>query len=123
MKILKIFYVVPYVFLAMLVEWKNCPTGMVKVEIPLFCLGAALLGVLGGLCWTKAEFRVLSLLQAIVSGGFVLLLSRLPLVNKCGGVWATYFKPFTAIQLFVILEAVFWLMEWAVCALVKKIKP
>jgi len=123
MKTLKIFYAVPYVFLVMLIEWRNCPTGMVEVEIPLFLISAVLLGVIGGLCWTKKEFRKLNLVQAIVSGACVLLLSGLPLVNKCGDVWATYFKPFTAIQLYVILEAVFWLIECAVCALVKKIKP
>ena len=123
MRVLKILYAVPYVFLVMLIEWRNCPTGMVAVEIPLFCGSAVLLGVFGGLYWMKAELRALGFLQAIASGGLVLLLSGLSLVNKCGSVWATYFKPFTAIQLFVILEAVFWLVECAVCALVKKVKP
>jgi hypothetical protein len=122
MKALKVFCAIPYVFLVMLIEWRNCPTGMVEVEIPLFCISAALLGVIGGLYWTKLEFRKWSLLQAAVSGICVLLLAQLPFVNKCGNVWATYFKPFTAIQFFFILEILFWLIGSAARAIVKKIK-
>lgn len=122
MKTLKIFYAVPYVFLVMLIEWRNCPTGMVEVEIPLFLISAVLLGVIGGLFWTKKEFRKLNLMQTIVSGACVLLMSCLPVTNKCGNLWATYFKPFTAIQLFLLLEVLFYLTESAVCVIVRSKK-
>ena len=122
MKAVKIFYVIPYVFFVMLIEWRNCPTGMVMVEIPLFCLSAVLLGALGGIFLPKSAFYMWNLIQAGASGICVLVLAGLPYVNRCGNVWATYFKPFTAVQFFVFLQVLFWLIERITYALVRKRK-
>lgn len=103
---------VPYLFLAMLIEWRCCPTGLLSLELLIFLIPV-------GLSWragkrgTKKEALLGAVLQGLVSGAFVaaLSLADVPL-NRCGNVWGTYFKPFSAWELFVLLEGLLLLLQW-----------
>ena len=114
-------YMVPYAFLAMWIEWKNCPTGLLILEIPVAILPLACLAVLYGKSSTGKSMILGNLINLAVSGGFVAALTFCGTCrNKCGNPWAAYFKPFSALTAFLLLQCLLFLVQWLIYALAKR---
>lgn len=108
-------YCVPYVFLAMWIEWLNCPTGLVLVELPLAIIPLTVLAVRAGRAQRKKRIVVGNIINFMASGVLTVLLCVIdPPLNKCGNIWFTYFEPLDAIVLFLLVEVLLFFLQWMI---------
>lgn len=105
-------YSIPYVFLAMFVEWMFCPTGNVRLEVIILIMPIAL-SAIAGVKGKTSEIIQGNIINCISSFSLVLAFSLCDnlILNNCSDVWHTYFKPFSALQIFVILEVLLLVLQ------------
>lgn len=108
-----ILYCIPYVFLAMWIEFLNCPTGLVSIELPLIVIPLCVLAFMAGKSQRKREILVGNLINFTVSGSFTLFLYSFGhVLNRCGNLWSVYFEPLNAVTLFLLLEILLFVLQW-----------